>query len=419
IRSYYDALPVQSMTWVWIKLAWRVLLSFVIVFKVVRSYFLPLYHLFENLDLYPLSDRSKNATHYEILVGEPTSIIISDPLVCLAFSIDILASADYSMQAMVRVQQWSSPKDFFLGAIYLSRHVWISYMALILLHPVLQKFKMIHWCFPQTTTGLAIIITTVSSVLANVILMWYPFIGIFNSLYCSMTKSTIALGYYTIEAFPVLLCYLGVLWIIPLFLSRRLPDPEPDPPELAMMKSYISATSTGRGRNVPLDIMSRSQIVKQPSATPIPALAPNEHTTHAKFSYNDYKQIFFLWLCRNEKPVDADFCSGASLYRLFDMDPSHQTLSTINYRGTDCYIYTYIANHQLADVTRVSLLSQLAVKGARRRKVAVATRSIRDGVRANIQRFAVGRIVIRDPTEIDDHGSAALIHGARNSPWIE
>ncbi|OQR91789.1 hypothetical protein ACHHYP_04369 [Achlya hypogyna] len=418
---YLHVLPGASEMWVLLKLIWRLVLCMYIGKVLHTRFFRHVYHLYENLDLYPLSERSKGIKRYEILVGDPTAIVVSDPILCAGFCFDVLASADHTLQAVTRVLHPSSTGNFVLSSIYLSRHVWFSYAALLVLHSVLKRYRVLHWCVAQSTTILAIVVTVLLSAVANIALRWYPLVGVVNSLFCIFT-TPVGGDYFNVEASPALLLTYAMLWTVPVLLGRRAPEPRPDAPELPMMfRSVTSIMSAGhQQRSIPLDILSLAQAARQPSATPIPALNPNDDHILAKFAFNDWKQIMWLWLCCPRQRNDADFCTGGSIYRLFEMDPSHQTLATINHRGTDCYVYSYIAADQLADVARVSLLGRLAIKGARQqRKIAVQARGMRDSVHGNVQRFAVGRVVLRKPTEKDENGSAGLIFGARNSPWVE
>ncbi|EQC27307.1 hypothetical protein SDRG_14928 [Saprolegnia diclina VS20] len=419
--SFIHALPVYSSSWVFAKLLWRVLLSVYIGWLLWRQYYRHITHLVENLDLYPLSDRSKTVERYEVLIGDPTSMIISNPIVCIGFCLDILASADVSLHATVRVLYATDARSFLCGAYYLGRHVWFSYAALLVLNRLLRRKRMIHWCVAQSTTVLTVAITVLLSAAANGCLRWYPLVGMSNSIMCALSTAAADGSYYTIEVAPALFLTYLMLALVPVVLGRRAPEPRPDPPELLIYhKSISSVLSASRQRPVQLGVVARAPSDRKSPATPVPALAPTDDNSFAKFDFNDWKRRLCLYLCRPHKPTDADFCSGASMYRLFATDPSHQSLATINGRGTDCYVYSYIAAGQLADVTRVSLVSHIGLQQHQGSTASVQPKANRDAPqRPNVQRFAVGKVLLRLTGDSDELANALLIHGARNSPWIE
>ncbi|KDO21528.1 hypothetical protein SPRG_12491 [Saprolegnia parasitica CBS 223.65] len=394
--SFIHVLPVYSSGWVLAKLLWRVLLSVYIGWLLWRQYYRHVAHLLENLDLYPLSDRSKTVERYEVIIGDPTSTIVSSPIVCAGFCLDILASADVSLHATVRVIYAVDARSFLCGAYYLGRHVWFSYAALLAFNRLLRRKRMIHGCVAQSTTVLAVVITVLLSAAANGCLRWYPLVGMANSIMCALSTAAADGSFYTVEVAPALLVTYFILAMVPVVLGRRAPEPRPEPPELLIYhKSISSVLSANSQRQVQLGVVARAPSDRKSPATPVPALAPTDDNSFAKFDFNDWKRRLCLYLCRPHKPTDTDFCSGGSIYRQFATDPSHQSLATINGRGTDCYVYGYIAAGQLADVTRVSLVSHLVLQKGSIVSVQPKPAPPDAPQRPHAQRFAVGKSMAR------------------------
>ncbi|OQS04237.1 hypothetical protein THRCLA_03521 [Thraustotheca clavata] len=135
-------LPQFSLTFKILKWGYRLLMCSYLIFAEFRYYYRYYPRLVQNLRLHGICSH-KGA--YEILVGDPTSIILLNPYVALAFFIDYIFSVDYVCRSIVRVCQVKDITVFILTTIYLSRTVWFAYGALCLTSYILRKLDRINF----------------------------------------------------------------------------------------------------------------------------------------------------------------------------------------------------------------------------------------------------------------------------------
>ncbi|OQS04378.1 hypothetical protein THRCLA_20901 [Thraustotheca clavata] len=70
---------------------------------------------------------------YEIVVGDPTSIIQLNPMVSALFIIDFWMSVDFVSRVLLHIEQ--------LAYLYLSRTVWMAYGSLSVVSNLLKKMR--------------------------------------------------------------------------------------------------------------------------------------------------------------------------------------------------------------------------------------------------------------------------------------
>ncbi|OQR80738.1 hypothetical protein THRCLA_11939, partial [Thraustotheca clavata] len=118
------------------KFAFRVILSVLIIFFMYRDYYRYYYHLRRNLVCYGLNGHKGI---YYIVVGDPTSIILLNPLFALCFFLDFAMSYDFFCRAVTRVCQVEDTLTFFLSALYLSRSLWFAYSGLTITSLIVKR----------------------------------------------------------------------------------------------------------------------------------------------------------------------------------------------------------------------------------------------------------------------------------------
>ncbi|KAH9110816.1 hypothetical protein LEN26_013629 [Aphanomyces euteiches] len=72
-------------------------------------------------------------SRYEVIVGDPTNLILSNPLVSLVMVVDIVLGPAYIAWSILRVCQFQDLLALFLGCFYSSRYVWCGYLAMRIL----------------------------------------------------------------------------------------------------------------------------------------------------------------------------------------------------------------------------------------------------------------------------------------------
>ncbi|OQR85721.1 hypothetical protein ACHHYP_11493 [Achlya hypogyna] len=95
---------------------------------------------------------------FKVIIGDPATIVLLDPVVCVAFIVDSLASIDYASRAMLRATQIESLVTFGLATLYLSRVLWFAYAGLTMASFVLKRLRTIPFV-PLDTTTLALSIS--------------------------------------------------------------------------------------------------------------------------------------------------------------------------------------------------------------------------------------------------------------------
>ncbi|OQR89881.1 hypothetical protein THRCLA_09531 [Thraustotheca clavata] len=212
-----QALLQMSTKWLTFKLIFRLCLSAYIVRCMWKKYYRHYSHLVNNIRLFGVKDAPK-VYEFEIVVGDPTSIILLNPVVSVLFVIDFWISVDFVSKAFYHIAQLVSMKEFFLAYLYLSRTLWFAYGTLSVVSHVLKKLHCERYFRGIDPTWTAIVVATIAG----------PFtylqsrIALFAQIY-QFLFTIIALDKDVIEAsLPATLyvCTIGTLPLIFGFLPR-------------------------------------------------------------------------------------------------------------------------------------------------------------------------------------------------------
>ncbi|OQR87501.1 hypothetical protein THRCLA_22913, partial [Thraustotheca clavata] len=133
----------DSLLWITTKFWLRFALSLLILFVSYRSYYHHIRQLTSLLERYPLSDTSV-AVSYGLIIGEPTSLVICNPFIIIAFIF-----------------------DFWCCKLF--RSVWFPYGAMVLVNGIIKCSQMTPLLHPISTTTIAI----VSFIYACAITLWH------------------------------------------------------------------------------------------------------------------------------------------------------------------------------------------------------------------------------------------------------
>ncbi|KDO32351.1 hypothetical protein SPRG_02829 [Saprolegnia parasitica CBS 223.65] len=103
-----------------------------------------------------LCNRYPKVARVHICVGDPTSIFLLHPVLCLCLVLDVWQSVGTVYLQMLAVLQVDDFWQFALGYLYLSRSVWFCYSFLSCTSMLLKKHKREHWFSPLDPTLVAI-----------------------------------------------------------------------------------------------------------------------------------------------------------------------------------------------------------------------------------------------------------------------
>ncbi|KAF0688645.1 Aste57867_19757 [Aphanomyces stellatus] len=125
---YHAVQIVESIMWSWAKLGFRCALSCFIGIQLWQLYFCHYGPLLKNLCTIGLNHADGRV--YEVDVGDPTWLILSHPIVCIAMVVDIHYSMAYFAIAGYRVCQMHDLWQFAVGSFAGSNMVWASYTTM-------------------------------------------------------------------------------------------------------------------------------------------------------------------------------------------------------------------------------------------------------------------------------------------------
>ncbi|CAK4123313.1 unnamed protein product [Aphanomyces euteiches] len=125
--AYFGTNTLEGVRWSWFKMTFRCLLTIYILFVLWWRYCRHYRALFLGLRQVGMGEQY---SRYQVIVGDPTYLILSDPFVSLVMIIDISFVPEYIAWSIFRVCQFQDILAFFLGCFYSSRFVWCGYLAM-------------------------------------------------------------------------------------------------------------------------------------------------------------------------------------------------------------------------------------------------------------------------------------------------
>ncbi|KDO29692.1 hypothetical protein SPRG_05643 [Saprolegnia parasitica CBS 223.65] len=132
--------------WLWVKFGYRCLISLYVVVQMWREYYrhcASLHTVVQRLG-HTVPTPASTTWQYDLVMGDPTALILLDPIVSLAFTLDVWLSMEYMGIAMVRATQIVDLYTLFLAFTYFSRTVWFAYLALSVTSKVLKRYEKEH-----------------------------------------------------------------------------------------------------------------------------------------------------------------------------------------------------------------------------------------------------------------------------------
>ncbi|EQC27095.1 hypothetical protein SDRG_15103 [Saprolegnia diclina VS20] len=132
-------LPSYSAAWHWSKFLGRCCMAGALAWLMWRRYYRHFVHLAKSLRRVGLPITAPKQRYY-VIVGDPTSLVLSEPILCGLFICDFFVSSDFASRALVRICQTHDWVAFLTASLYLSRTVWCGYASMALVSKVLQKY---------------------------------------------------------------------------------------------------------------------------------------------------------------------------------------------------------------------------------------------------------------------------------------
>ncbi|ETV77962.1 hypothetical protein H257_08191 [Aphanomyces astaci] len=392
---YYVFAPhILSPAWIIAKLSYRLVISVCIFVYSVYRYYRPLWHLRWSLQRQPLHVWS-TAVRYDVVVGEPTCLVLSNAWVCLAFVVDFWGSTEFFGSACLRMGQTNDIGLFVLGVLYLGRTVWCAYASLVVLNATLKRLHMAQWAVPANTTTLAIAVTVGGGFLTSVQVKLPPLMAFYTWL---LTLVNTVDGNGNVVALDDTAAM--VVYVVGMTATCF---------GIVLGKKYVGQSVARRRSHLRHRIQTIQVGATTRAATPrlsdLPQ--PPQRSVESRMAFNDFKHQMVLWLCRMGS-TDDGVCTGGSVYRIFQLFPMVQAQCTISQTGSDCYVFAYNAADELIEVTRVSLVDQIDLTQK------TTARPVHQTVVETAP--AVGSLVLG--REKEGAADVTLYRGANNSPWV-
>ncbi|OQR89363.1 hypothetical protein THRCLA_22705 [Thraustotheca clavata] len=319
---FYAGIAMMQMTipWLTFKLFFRISLSIYIVRYMWKHYYRHYVHLSKALCFYGLDHATKNCK-FEIIVGDPTSIILLDPVVSLLFIIDFWISEDFVGRVLNNILQLAVMKDFILAYLFLSRTVWFGYGSLNLTSYLLKKFhcdRYFHGVDPSwTAIGIALVAGPMTLLQSRMSFT----IHFYNILFTSLanndreTETVLASIFYTL--------ILGVLPVVCGFMPRDW-----------FHNSWVRVFNSAHARL---------------------------KSMHSSYHYNDTKNRWTLHLVFFTFNQGELTTKGGAVYNLFIHDSKYKKNLGISQCGSDCYV-KWMTGAEKWTCYRLSLLSCIDVQ---------------------------------------------------------
>ncbi|EQC28689.1 hypothetical protein SDRG_13564 [Saprolegnia diclina VS20] len=327
-----------STQWLYIKFAYRIGLTCVILERMWSTYFRHYRTLLWNLRALGVPNVT-DTTFIEIVIGDPTALILQNTLVCGLFVIDFWCSMEIVGQSFVRLSQLQNLVTFSLAALYLSRTVWFAYLLLNLTGRTVRRYHLERLIAQVDPTTVAIAVLVSVGPVTFLQSRSGFFVDVYHFLFTFIVPND-HIDDYKEDCLAAML-YSILIGLLPINYGFGKP---------------IARALHERARGM-LRRQARSIRVR-----PLRSHATRRVTRHAddfgKFVYNDWKHrcLYSILTALNPQHVSALFIGG-SIYKLFDTHRGFQRNAAFSFRGSDCYVIAHSPTSVLS--YRLSLIDCL------------------------------------------------------------
>ncbi|KDO26814.1 hypothetical protein SPRG_08104 [Saprolegnia parasitica CBS 223.65] len=340
-----------STTWLYVKLVIRFSMALRILYLLWTTYFVHYRSLVHQLQRYGTCGESERL---EIIVGDPTCLILQNTWICIYFVIDFWCSLEIVGRSVLQLSQSLDSWTVVCATLYLSRTVWFGYLVLNLSGYVLRRCGLEFHCAQADPTGVAIGVTLVVGPLTYYQLRQSFFIDLYHALFTLVLPTSDSFN--AIEGALPASVYSLLLGALPLTYSFIFPALE-----RALRRSRRRVWVQSTLSRLKSSRRHLSRVITRSTSM----LRAVDGGAFARLSYNDWKHRLLLSLVfggcwRRKKERLPKIFKGGSIYKLFTTHRHLQRNAAFSFRGSDCYVLSHTSNGVISH--RLSLSDAMYLK---------------------------------------------------------
>ncbi|KAH9110810.1 hypothetical protein LEN26_013623 [Aphanomyces euteiches] len=354
---YYGILVWESVVWSWCKLAFRCLLTLFIMRVMWQRYCRHYFPLLRGLEEIGIDAKF---SRYEVIVGDPTYLILSDPLVGLVMLTDTLVAPAYVSWSLLRISQYKDIPALALGLFYFTRQVWCGYFVMRILSYVAKARQWENKFAPVDPGALGIgfflFAGPLISLTANT-----PMMKTYSIMWTWLLPS--ALEFQGIEGATGVITGMLPTGFFPVYLSFALQKLHSSRQrrlrgllgQISKQWTYIKDRCRCAQRVQSMVTIITPGNVRRP---PNEQSENEQRNQHSHRAFNDVKNQFFFALMRWHAPEPPEKIGG-SLHALYNDRPEYRSMPLFSCRAADCFILCYTPDGQVHLQVRLSFLDCL------------------------------------------------------------
>ncbi|KDO26786.1 hypothetical protein SPRG_08076 [Saprolegnia parasitica CBS 223.65] len=340
-----------SALWFYVKFVIRFGMTLRILYLLWTTYYVHYRSLVVQLQHYGTCGENERL---EIIVGDPTCLILQNTWICLLFAVDFWCSSDVVDRSVLQLSQSLDSWTVVFATLYLSRTVWFGYLVLNLSGYVLRRCGLEFHCAQADPTSVAIGVTLVVGPLTYYQLRQSLFIDMYHALFTLLLPSSDSFN--AIEGALPASVYSLLLGALPLTYSFTFPALE-RVLRRSRRRVWVQSTLARVGSST----RRLSRAFSRSSLT----LRAIDGGAFARLSYNDWKHRLLLSLVfggcwRRKKERLPKIFKGGSIYKLFTIHRNLQRNAAFSFRGSDCYVLSHTSNGVISH--RLSLSDAMYLK---------------------------------------------------------
>ncbi|OQR82429.1 hypothetical protein ACHHYP_16062 [Achlya hypogyna] len=303
-HSYHQAPAPQYLYGM---LVYRLALALYLGWRVRRRYLQPVRALHRHCE-------QLSAAKCEVVLGDPTGLVLLDTLVPAAMVLDLWLSVPVIGAAALAASQVRAFGQCLRGITYLSRTVWFAYGSLALLSTALKKWHAEARFKPADATVLAALATVVAGPMTYLQARSSLLVQLYEQVFSAADADAIQV-------------FRGVL-LFHVFIA-------------ALPAVYYVRPATAQ-------------------VSPTAVLAKAVTTRYTTVGATDWKQRLLLPLfLRHVLREPGVKHHGCSIYNFFYVNAAFRACPTLSQRGSDCYLVLFDASGKPTEVSRLALCSRV------------------------------------------------------------
>ncbi|ETV95914.1 hypothetical protein H310_10579 [Aphanomyces invadans] len=315
----------------WCKLVYRCVLATYIVRVLWRRYYSHYHVLLRNLETLGWANADRGGTApsfsaFEVIVGDPTYMVLSDPFVSIAMMTDIWMGLPYLAIATERTSQITDVWNFVLGCMYSARYVWAGYLMMWIVSKVVQRHGWERSFQPVEPAHMAMLAYMYGGPL--VLLMN-------NSALMVPIHALIDLSVHDREgmfdAIPGCIYWTTIMAVVPVVTST----------------SWKLWRRCRRVRGTAHDLQATSLCRRR----------------YCPRLYNDWKSRCVLAVALRRVPRTVRV-EGGRLYSFLEHQPRFRRMPLFSHRGADSIVLAFVADRTVARQFRLTFRGCLALDGS-------------------------------------------------------